>query len=142
VNISLSATPKPSRLLSVSIWIAQFLLGVSFVMIGFMKTTTPIEVLAKMIPWTGQLPEMFVRVIGLIDMAGGIGVLLPALTRIKPSLTVWAALGCVCLQICAIIFHLSRGEVSAVPLNLVLLPLAAFIYWGRRKRLPIQARRK
>ncbi len=77
---------------------------------------------------------------GLVDFSGGIGILLPALTRILPRLTVLAALGCVVLQISAIIFHTSRGELSALPLNAVLLPICLFILWGRGKKAPIAPR--
>ncbi|WP_348524782.1 DoxX family protein [Mesorhizobium huakuii] len=66
--------------------------------------------------------------------------LLPALIRIQPRLTVLAALGCVLLQIAATIFHLSRGEASALPLNIILLALSAFILWGRAKKDPIPSR--
>lgn len=64
----------------------------------------------------------------------------PALTRIQPRLIVLAALGCVLLQIAAMIFHLSRGEAPAVPLNIILLALSVFILWGRGKRAPISPR--
>jgi DoxX-like family len=81
-----------------------------------------------------------VRFMGVVDMAGGLGMLLPAITRIKPQLTVWAALGCVVLQACAMVFHISRGEAMVTPMNLVFLALSAFVFWGRRSRAPILAR--
>jgi hypothetical protein len=93
-----------------------------------------------MMPWTGEHSEAFVRVIGLVDLAGGIGILLPALTRIMPSLTVLAALGCSVLQVFAIVFHTSRGEVVVTPLNFVLLSLALFVLWGRARKAPIAPR--
>ena len=48
----------------------------------------------------------------VFDLLGGLGVVLPSVTRIKPSLTVLAALGCAALQACAIAFHVSRGEAA------------------------------
>ncbi|WP_284202115.1 DoxX family protein, partial [Mesorhizobium tianshanense] len=51
-----------------------------------------------------------------------------------------AALGCTLLQISAIIFHATRGEFAALPLNFLLLALVAFILWGRSKRAPILPR--
>src|SRR5260370_30907391 len=122
------------------LWIAQILVSVTFIFSGYLKFTTPIPELAKMIPWAGQLPMAFVRFIGLVDFTGGIGILLPALTRIKPRLTVLAALGCTVLQILATIFHLSRGEVNVTPLNFVLLTLSVFVLWGRSKKAPIVPR--
>lgn len=77
---------------------------------------------------------------GIIDFAGGVGILVPALTRIQPRLTVLAAIGCVLLQIAAMIFHLSRGEAPALPLNVILLGLSAFILWGRGRRAPVTPR--
>jgi uncharacterized membrane protein YphA (DoxX/SURF4 family) len=129
---------KPT-FLNVTLWVAQILLFASFAWAGWMKLTSPIPALAAMWPWTEQLPEAVVRGLGAIDLAGGIGVLLPALTRIKPGLTVLAALGCVLLQICAAIFHASRGEMQVLPVNAIFLALAAYILWGRR-RLPIAKR--
>jgi uncharacterized membrane protein YphA (DoxX/SURF4 family) len=122
------------------LWIAQVLLAVVFVAVGFMKLTTPIPDLAKMIPWAGQLPTAFVRFIAVVDLAGGIGILLPALTRIKSGLSVVAALGCSVLQVLAIMFHLSRGEGMVTPVNFILLALSLFVLWGRSKKIPILPR--
>jgi uncharacterized membrane protein YphA (DoxX/SURF4 family) len=129
------------RGLNAFLWITQTLLAVMFCAAGFMKIAMPIPELSKAIPWTGQLPELFVRTMGVVDLAGGLGVLLPALTRIKSHLTAVAALCCVILQICAAIFHLTRGEVAILPLNLVLLTMSLFVFWGRRKGVPIASRR-
>lgn len=79
-------------------------------------------------------------VTGIVDLLGGLGVLLPALTRIQPRLTVWAALGTIVLQVLAATLHLSRGEVMVVPMNLTLIALAAFVAWGRSRAVPIAAR--
>jgi hypothetical protein len=73
-------------------------------------------------------------------MAGGVGLLLPALTRIKPGLTVAAALGCTVLQALAIAFHISRGEVAMTPVNFTFLALSVFVLWGRGRKAPIPAR--
>ena len=140
MTIERQAGSGARRALNIALWAAQILIAIAFVAIGWMKFSTPITELSKAIPWAGQLPERFVRTIGLIDMAGGIGVLLPAATRILPRLTVLAALGCTVLQILAILFHFSRGEAAATPLNFVLLPLVAFILWGRSTKCPIQPR--
>ena len=71
---------------------------------------------------------------------GGIGVLVPSLTRIRPGLAVTAALGCAALQVSAIAFHVSRGEAANTPFNAVLVALALFVAWGRRSRAPITPR--
>lgn len=134
------APVRPAAVLRISFWIAQVLLFVAFGAAGLVKLLTPIPQLAAMMPWTGEHSETFVRTIGLIDLAGGLGILLPALTRIMPRLTVLAALGCATLQIFAIVFHIWRGEAVLTPLNLVLLALAVFALWGRSRKAPILPR--
>lgn len=66
--------------------------------------------------------------------------LLPALTRILPGLTVLAALGCSVLQVFALVFHLWRREAMMAPVNIVMLGLSLFILWGRGRRIPILPR--
>jgi uncharacterized membrane protein YphA (DoxX/SURF4 family) len=128
--------------LNVGLWAAQILLGLAFCLFGFMKLTSPIGELSQNMLWTGQLPVEFVRTVGVIDILGGVGVILPAATRILPWLTVWAALGCTVLQVFAICFHSYRGEFQVLPLNFILLPLAAFILWGRSRKVPLESRRR
>jgi uncharacterized membrane protein YphA (DoxX/SURF4 family) len=137
---TLPASRPGSRALNIGLWGAQVFIAVSFCAAGVMKLAMPIDQLAGMWPWTGELPATFVRLLGAIDFAGGAGVLLPALTRIKPGLTVLAALGCIALQVCAFAFHASRGEFDALPVNVVFFAVSAFIFWGRWKKLPIQGR--
>lgn len=132
--------PTASRPLRGGIWLAQFTLAALFLFSAFMKLTTPIPELAKMMPWTGEHSELFVRFIGFVDLAGGLGLLLPSLTRILPRLTVLAALGCAVLQVLAIIFHLSRGEAPVIVLNIVMLSLSLFALWGRARKAPILPR--
>ena len=131
---------SPGRRLRIGLWVAQGLIFFVFAAAGLVKLLTPIPQLAAMMPWTGDHSEAFVRIIGLIDLAGGIGILLPALTRIMPRLTVLAALGCTVLQVFAITFHVSRGEAAVTPLNFVLLLLALFVLWGRARKAPIAPR--
>jgi hypothetical protein len=54
------------------------------------------------------------------------------MTRIRPGLTAIAARCCILLQVCAMIFHTTRGEYGALPVNLVLIAACALIAWGRR----------
>lgn len=130
---------EPGKALQAGIWTAQVLAFAAFGAVGLIKLFKPIPELAAMWPWTGELPLLIVRGLGLIDIVGGVGVLLPSLTRIKPGLTVVAAACCVALQICAMVFHISRGEAVATPVNFVFLALVAFVFWGRRQ-VPILPR--
>jgi uncharacterized membrane protein YphA (DoxX/SURF4 family) len=140
VNPTAQASPASSKGLNIGLWVAQVLVAGVFCYAGFAKLTTPIPVLSKMMAWTGQYPEMFVRIIGVIDLAGGLGILLPSLTRIMPRLTVIAAMAATVLQLLAIAFHFSRGEGALTPLNFILLALILFILWGRSKKAPIAPR--
>jgi uncharacterized membrane protein YphA (DoxX/SURF4 family) len=139
--MAVTTTSQTSRAqggaLNIGLWTAQVLLAAMFVAGGVTKLITPIADLAKMMPWAGDVPETFVRVIALIDLAGGLGILLPSLTRIQPRLTVFAALGCSVLMVFAAVFHVSRGEAMVAPMNLVLLALSLFVLWGRGKKIPI-----
>jgi hypothetical protein len=91
-------------------------------------------------PWMGQVSPTFLRVTAALDVLGGLGVLLPSLTRIKPQLAVLAALGCVALMAGAVIFHVQRGEAANTPFNFFLAGLAGFVAWGRHRRAPIGPR--
>jgi hypothetical protein len=121
------------RILDLSLWLVQILLLAAFGWAAWMKIVTPIPELAAMWPWAGDLPRPMVRTLGVIDLAGGLGVVLPMATGIRPRLTIAAAVGCIALQVCALIFHLSRGEITAAPVNVVFLAMAVFIAWGRRR---------
>lgn len=120
-----------SKGLNVSLWIAQGLLATIYIMAGSIKTFQAIEALTQMLPWVDSVPSELVRFIGISELAGGIGLILPALLRIKPELTPIAALGLVAIQVLAILFHVSRGESSVIGINITLLAIAAFIAWGR-----------
>jgi len=136
-----SSGSPASTPLRIGLWTAQTIVFVLFTLFGGMKLLMPVDKLAEMWIWPGQVPSWFLHLTGMLDLAGGIGILLPAVTRIQPSLTVLAALGCTLLQIAAIIFHLSRGEAAVVPLNAVLLALSTFILWGRNQQTPIAPHR-
>src|SRR5688500_6961094 len=109
-----------SKFLHWSLWAVQVLLGLAFVMAGSMKTSTPYFELAEKMAWVGAVPEGLVRIIGVSELLGGLGLILPAATRIRPTLTAYAAAGLTVIMILAAAFHLSRGEGAAVPINVVL----------------------
>jgi len=133
-------TQEPSKALNISLWVVKGLLAGTFVGTAFWKLLTPVPKLAAMIPWAGQVPYGFLVFTALVDLCGGVGVLLPSLTKIRPGLAVLAALGCALLQASAIVFHISRGEAGNTPFNFVLLGLSVFVLWGRRSKAPIAPR--
>jgi len=74
-----------------------------------------------------------VRFIGVVELAGALGVILPAATRIQPRLTPLAAAGLATIMVLAIPFHLMRGELKEIVINLALGGLAAFVACGRSR---------
>jgi hypothetical protein len=129
-----------SRPIRTGLWVVQVLLSVVFTGTGLWKLFTPIPQLAAMIPWAGEVPAPFLHATAILDLLGGIGILLPAVIRVAPGLSVLAALGCAALQASAIVFHLFRGEAADTPFNVLLAGLAVFVFWGRRWTAPIAAR--
>lgn len=118
------------------LWAAQIVAGAMYLMAGAMKSTQPIPRLAGMIHWPGDVQPGFVRFIGAVDSAAGLGLILPMATGILTFLTSLAALSSVVLQVLAIGFHGKRGETRmTLGMNLVLLGLSAFVLWGRRSLL-------
>jgi DoxX-like family len=135
-----NSSSSPSKSLIIGLWAAQAFLALTFVGGGVWKLATPLPALAAMMPWVGQVSPSFFYLTAVCDVLGGLGVLLPSLTRVKPQLTVLAALGCVALMVCAIIFHLARGEAANTPFNFLMLALSVFVAWGRRSPAPIARR--
>ena len=137
---SARTAPQPRRALNVALWVVQILLAIAFGMSGLMKLTQPVADLAAQMAWVGSVPAALVRFIGLAELAGAVGLILPALTRIQPRLTALAALGLIVVMLLASVVHASRGEFGMLPVNLVLGALAAFVAWGRSKAAPIAPR--
>ena len=131
---------SPRRGLHITLWIAQILLAAAFGMSGSMKLFQPIEALTAAMGWPGDIPPALVRFIGAAELAGALGLILPAATRIRPNLTPLAALGLVLVMVLASGFHLTRGEGGMIVPNLVLGLVAAFIAWGRSRAAPIAPR--
>ena len=134
-----SQSQSPNKGLNLALWVVQALLAAAFGMAGVMKLTTPLDELAHKLPWVTQVGQL-TRFIGASELAGALGLILPAATRIQPMLTPLAAAGLVVIMALAAPFHLSRGEAGALPINLVLGGLAAFVAWGRYRKVPIQPR--
>lgn len=130
-------TTTSSKAMHISLWIVQVLLAAMFLMAGANKLFQSITELSKMLPWVTQVPEGLVRFIGLSELLGAFGLLLPSILRVKPVLTTFAALGLSTIMVFAAIFHLLKGEFPVIGFNLVLLVLAIFVAWGRFKKVPV-----
>ena len=118
--------------MNVALWIAQGLLAAIFLFAGGMKLLLPVEELTAQMP----LPGLFVRLIGVVEVLGAIGVILPGLVRIRPGLTPLAAAGLVIIMIGATVFTLATGNIAMAPIPLVVGLLAAFVAYGRWRLAP------
>ena len=114
------------------LWIVQTLLALVFLFAGGTKLVLPLEKLAGPVP----LPGPFVRFIGVAEMLGAIGLILPGLLRICPGLTPLAAIGLVTIMIGATAVTLAGGDVAAALISIVVGLLAAFVAYGRWRLAP------
>lgn len=119
------------------LWIIQGLLALAFLLAGFMKGFTPLEGLKKNMAWVRVAPAAFVRFVGIAELLGALGLILPILTGIQPWLTIAAALGLIVVMLGASIFHATRKEYSQIGMNIVLLLLAAFVVVGHIVWVPV-----
>jgi uncharacterized membrane protein YphA (DoxX/SURF4 family) len=110
-----------------ALWIVQALLALIFLFSGGTKLILPIEALTQQMP----LPGLFVRFIGVAEVLGAIGLILPGLLRIRPGLTPLAAVGLVLIMIGATVLTLAGGEVVLALIPLVVGLLSAFVAYGR-----------
>jgi len=122
--------------MNVALWVVQGLLAVAYLAAGYMKATRPLDTLATSMPWVKEFPSAFVRFIGVAEVLGAIGLILPLVTGVLPWLTVAAAIGLVVVQISAAVFYASRREVASLPMNLIRLVLALAVAYGRLAVVP------
>ena len=117
--------------MNIALWIAQGLLALVYAIVGAMKTFQIARVRAQF-SWTEGRSDAFVRFVGISEMMGAAGLILPMLTGILPWLTPLAAIGLSVIQVLAIFGeHLQRKEYRALPLNAVFLALSLFVVFGR-----------
>jgi uncharacterized membrane protein YphA (DoxX/SURF4 family) len=126
-----------------ALWIVQALLALLFLFAGGMKLVLPLDVLASMgSPNQIPLPGLFVRFIGVVEVLGALGLILPGLLRIKPGLTPLAAAGLVIIMIGATALTLAADGVAPAMVPLTVGLLAAFVAYGRWRLAPHTARRE
>ena len=113
----------------VAYWVIAALLAAVYVFGGAKKLLQSQDRLRPMMGWVDVMPMPLVRTIGLLEVLGAVGVILPPLTGIAPGLAIAAAIGLALIQIGAFALHLSRRELADLPLNAVLLVLAVAAAW-------------
>jgi uncharacterized membrane protein YphA (DoxX/SURF4 family) len=118
--------------MNVVLWILQFLLAAMFLFHGFMLQNPPAQVTSNpMLGYVTALKPPFRKLIGVLEILAGLGLVLPMLFNVLPILTPLAAVGLVIVMIGAVVMHLGRNEMSNVGFNIVLLVLAAIVAYGR-----------
>ena len=118
--------------MNTALWIAQGVLAVMFGMAGVMKSTQPIDKLLKSgVTWADRFPLSTVRIIGIVELLGAVGVILPWALNIVPLLSPVAAGGLALVQLLAFLHHIKYNEGKAMLFNVVLFAIAAFVAYGR-----------
>jgi uncharacterized membrane protein YphA (DoxX/SURF4 family) len=109
------------------IWIIQVLLAVVFAMAGMTKSTQTKEKLVKSLPWVNDYSMATIRFIGIAELLGAIGLIVPWYTGIMPLLTPAAAVGFAVTMILAAIHHSRKREYRSVSMNVILFFLAVTV---------------
>ncbi len=117
-----------------TLWTIQVLLACLFLFAGGAKLAMPIEDMTKQMP--AAIPGWFLQFVGVCEVLGGIGLILPGLLRIKPGLTPLAAACLVIIMIGATVVELMGGMVAMALLPVVTGVLAAFVAYGRWRLVP------
>ncbi|HKZ69863.1 MAG TPA: DoxX family protein [Anaerolineales bacterium] len=119
-----------------ALWILQVLLGLAFVGAGYNHGFN-IEKARTQMQWMTAMPNNLLVFIGVSEILGGVGLILPAATGILPWLTPLAATGLALIMLLAAGFHLMRREYPNIAFNLILLALAVFVAYGRFALAPL-----
>ena len=118
--------------MNILLWIIQVLLALLFLFGGGVKLIMPIEEMVKQ----SGMSALFLRFIGVCEVLGGLGLVLPGLLRIKTFLTPLAAAGLAIIMIGAVVITLAAGLVAPALFPFVTAVLLAFIAYGRWRLAP------
>lgn len=117
--------------MNIALWIAAGLLAALFGFSGLMKATSPREKLAANMGWVEDFSPGVVKLIGILEVLGAIGLILPALLDMATVLVPLAATGLAVTMVLAIVVHLRRNEQQIIGANVLLLAASVFVAWGR-----------
>jgi uncharacterized membrane protein len=112
-------------------------LALAFLLAGVMKARQPRQKLATSMGWVEDFSDTGVRTIGVLEILGGVGLLLPAVTGVATVLVPLAAAGLALLMVGAAATHRRRGELPMIGINAVLLLLAVVVAWARSGPYPL-----
>jgi hypothetical protein len=118
--------------MNLALWIVAIVLAVVFTGSGLLKELVPKDKLVTAGQgWAQDYSQTNIRLIGLAEVLGAIGLILPAVVHIAPILVPLAAVGLVLVMVGAAAVHARRNEPMNVAVNVVLIALAIFVAWGR-----------
>lgn len=126
---------RHERTINAALWTIQVLLAALFLFAGGMKLVAPPEMLKGPV----EFPLLFLRFIGVCEFAGGLGLVLPGLLRIRTGLTPLAAAGLVIIMIGATATTLISGMGAGAVVPFVTGILAAAVAYGRSRKVPLRA---
>jgi hypothetical protein len=110
--------------------VVQIVVGAAFAAAGGLKAFAYDRARAKL-PWVPSVSKRMVQLIGVAELLGALGLILPWATGIAPVLTPAAGLGLIATMVLAAGFHAARREPGAMVLNAALIALIAFVTYGR-----------
>ncbi|WP_167138562.1 DoxX family protein [Diaminobutyricimonas sp. TR449] len=117
--------------MDIALWIVAGIAALLFLAAGAMKALQPKEKLATSMGWVDDFSTPQVKLIGIAEVLGALGLILPALFNTATILVPIAATGVAVIMIGAMVVHARRGEAQMSPINVVLFALAAFVAVGR-----------
>jgi uncharacterized membrane protein YphA (DoxX/SURF4 family) len=131
---SIASTRAAGKRINVAIWIVQVLLACLFLFAGGAKLVLPIAEMTKQFP----LPGQFLRFLGVVELAGAVGLILPSLLRIRPYLTPLAAGGLVIVMSGATAISMAGGTVAPAIPPFIVGCLAGLVLLARTRVVPIR----
>jgi uncharacterized membrane protein YphA (DoxX/SURF4 family) len=118
--------------MNLALWIIAIVLAVAFAGSGLMKLVVPKDKLVTAGQgWAQDYSSTNIRLIGLVEVLGAVGLVLPAALHIAPILVPLAAVGLALVMVGAIVVHARRKEPMNIVVNVVLIVLAVIVAWGR-----------
>jgi uncharacterized membrane protein len=117
--------------MNVTLWVLQGILALAYLLSGVLKLARSKEQLAAQMRWVEGFPPNAIKAIGLVEILGALGLILPALTGVAPWLTPLAGAGLALDMLVASLVHIRLKEYSLVSMTAVLLIMAAFVAYGR-----------
>jgi uncharacterized membrane protein YphA (DoxX/SURF4 family) len=117
--------------MNVLLWLLQVVLAFMFLMAGSMKLAKPKDEMAEQMAWVEDFSQNTIKTIGVLEILGAVGLILPAIAGVAPVLVPLAATGLGLTMVGATAVHVRRSEMPNVAITVMLLILSALVAWGR-----------